>query len=297
MEMNGQVGFGLSKEQVMLQQLARDFAQQEIVPVAEHYDKSHEYPWPVVRKAQELGFTTLSIPEAYGGLEVSLFEDCLITEELAWGCSGMSTAIGVTSLGILPIVIAGSEAQKSEYLGRIVDGQLASYCLTEPEAGSDVAAIRTSARKDGDDYVLNGSKTFITGATVANFYTVFAYTDPDARYKGMSCFIVERDWDGVSVSKPFDKMGQHASDTARVSFDDVRVPASHRLGDEGSGFLTAMKAFDRSRPPSAASAVGVARRALDESIKYARTRVEVGLVGGCRRTQYDGGGLCQGLCG
>ena len=218
----------------MIQRLARDFARNEIAPVAEHYDKNHEYPWPVIRKAQELGLTVQNIPEEYGGLGLSLFEEVLIGEELSWGCSGMSTAISVNRLAVLPILIAGTEEQKQDYCGRLVDGQLSAYCATEPEAGSDLAGIKTTARKEGDEYILNGSKTFISGATVANFYTVFAYTDPSQRRNGMSCFIVDRDWEGVSVGKPFDKMGQHASDTAEVIFDNVRVPATHRWVKRGS---------------------------------------------------------------
>ena len=273
---NGSVGFGLTEEQKMIEQLARDFARNEMAPVAEEYDRSHEYPWPVIKKAQQLGLTTMNIPEEYGGLGLSLFEECVVGEELAWGCSGISTAISVNGLAILPILIAGNEDQKQAYCGRLVDGKMASYCLTEPEAGSDVAAIKTTARKDGDHYILNGSKTFITGATVADFYTVFAYTDPDVKYKGMSCFIVDRDWEGVSVGKPFDKMGQHASDTAEVVFDNVKVPASHLLGQEGIGFMIAMQVFDRSRPVTAAGAIGIAQRALDESIRYAKERVSMG---------------------
>ncbi len=273
---NNTVNFSLNDEQKMIQQLARDFARNEMAPAAEHYDESHEYPWPIIRKAQELGLTALNVPEEYGGLGLSLFEECMVAEELAWGCSGMSTAMGVNGLAILPVLIAGNEEQKKEYCGRLADGQMASYCLTEPEAGSDVAGIKTTARKDGDHYILNGSKTFITGATVANFYTVFAYTDIDQRYNGMSCFVVERDWEGVSVGKPFNKMGQHASDTAEVIFDNVKVPASHLLGEEGKGFLIAMKVFDRSRPPTSAGAVGVAQRALDEAIRYAKERVVKG---------------------
>lgn len=271
MSTNG-TGFSLTDEQKMMQQLARDFAKSEIAPAAEHYDKSHEYPWPVIKKAQELGLTVMSVPEEYGGMGLSLFEECLISEELAWGCSGISTAIGVNGLGIAPILIAGNEAQKQEYGGRMADGQLCAYCLTEPEAGSDVAGIKTTARREGDHYILNGGKTFITGGTVANFYTVFAYTDAGARYKGMSCFIVDRDLEGVSVGKPFDKMGQHASDTAEVIFDNVKVPASCLLGQEGLGFMIAMKVFDHSRPSVAAGAVGVARRALEEAINYAKSR-------------------------
>jgi acyl-CoA dehydrogenase len=276
MSNNGAVSFHLTEEQQMIQRLARDFAQNEIAPVAEHYDKSHEYPWPVIKKAQELGLTTMNIPEKYGGLDLTMFDECLVAEELAWGCSGISTALSVNGLGLLPVLIAGNEEQKATYCGRLVDGDLAAYCLTEPEAGSDVAGIKTAARKEGDHYILNGSKTFITGATVANFYTVFAYTNPEKRYQGMSCFIVERDWQGVSVGKPFDKMGQHASDTAEVIFDNVRVPASHLLGNEGDGFMIAMKVFDRSRPAVAAGAVGVARRALEEAINYAKTRHSMG---------------------
>ncbi len=236
----------------------------------------------MIKKAQELGLTTMTIPEKYSGLGLSLFEECLVTEELASGCSGISTAIGVNGLAMLPIMIAGTEEQKQDYGGRMADGSLAAYCVTEPEAGSDVAGIRTTAVKQGDHYLLNGGKTFITGATNANFYTVLAYTNPDlrtdarARYRGMSFFIVDRDWEGVSVGNPFHKMGQHASDTAEVRFDNVRVPASHRLGDEGSGFFTAMKVFDFSRPSVASGAVGVARRALDEAIKYAKERTTMG---------------------
>lgn len=273
MSANGTVSFMLNDEQREMQQLARKFAREEMAPVAEHYDQTHEYPWPVVRKAQELGLTTLNVPMEYGGLGLSLLEECVVAEELAWGCSGMSTATGVNGLAILPVLVAGNEEQKKEYCGRLVDGMMASYCLTEPEAGSDVAGIKTSARLEGDHYILNGSKTFITGATVANFYTVFAYTDREQRHRGMSCFIVDRDWEGVSVGQPFNKMGQHASDTAEVIFDNVKVPATHRLGNEGDGFLIAMKVFDRSRPPTSAGAVGIAQRALDESIKYAKERV------------------------
>lgn len=273
---NSTVNFSLNEEQTMIQQLARDFAHNEMAPAAEHYDQTHEYPWPIIKKAQELGFTTLNVPEAYGGLGLSLFEECMVAEELAWGCTGMSTAMGVNGLAILPILIAGNEEQKKDYCGRMADGQMASYCLTEPEAGSDVAGIKTTARKEGDHYILNGSKTFITGATVASFFTVFAYTDIEQRYNGMSCFIVDRDWEGVSVGKPFNKMGQHASDTAEVIFDNVKVPATHLLSEEGKGFLIAMKVFDRSRPPTSAGAVGIAQRALDESIRYAKERTVKG---------------------
>lgn len=276
------ISFRLTEEQQMIQKLARDFARNEIAPNAEHYDRTHEYPWPIVRKAQELGLTSMSIPEEYGGLGFSLFEECLVAEELAWGCSGISTAIGVNSLGMLPILIAGTDEQKQTYGGRMADGELCAYCVTEPEAGSDVAGIKTTAVRQGDHYLLNGGKTFITGATNANFYTVLAYTAPESRedmkrrYNGMSFFVVHRDWEGVSVGKPFHKMGQHASDTAEVIFDNVKVPAANRLGEEGQGFLITMQVFDRSRPSVAAGAVGVAQRALDEAIRYAKERTTMG---------------------
>jgi acyl-CoA dehydrogenase len=273
---NEAVSFKLTQEQQMIQDLARDFARKEIAPVAEHYDKSHEYPWPVIKKAQEIGLTAMSVPEEYGGLGLSLFEEVLVGEELCWGCSGIGTAIAVNSLAIAPILVAGNEAQKTAYGGRMADGQMGGYCATEPEAGSDVAGIKTTAKKVGDEYVLNGRKMFITGGTVADFYTVFAYTDPSQRYNGMSCFIVDREWDGVSVGKPFDKMGQHASDTAEVIFEDVRVPVENLLGQEGIGFMIAMKVFDRSRPGTASGAVGVAQRALDECVKYAKERTTWG---------------------
>lgn len=275
------VNFTLSEEQKMIQQLARNFAQNEIAPVAEHYDQSHEYPWPVVRKAQELGLTTINIPEEFGGLGLTLFEECLVNEELAWGCSGISTALTVNSLGMLPILVAGSKAQKLTYGNRMANGEMCAYCVTEPEAGSDVSGIQTTAVPHGDHYLLNGSKTFITGATNATFYTVLAYTAPDLRggkerYKGMSFFVVDRNTPGVSVGKPFHKMGQHASDTAEVIFDNVKVPAENLLGEVGKGFLYAMKVFDFSRPVVASGAVGVARRALEEAIKYARQRYAMG---------------------
>jgi len=276
MSNNCSVNFSLSGEQKMLQQLARDFSRNEIAPVAEKYDRSHDYPWPIVKKAQEMGLTASNIPEEYGGLGLSLVDEVIVQEEFAWGCSGISTALAINGLAILPILIAGNEEQKQEYSGRLLDGQMAAYCATEPEAGSDVAGIRTTARKENGHYVLNGSKTFISGATVADFYTVFAYTDPSVRYQGMSCFIVDRNWDGVSVGKPFEKMGQHASDTAEVVFDNVKVPESCLLGKEGIGFMIAMKVFDRSRPATAAGAVGVAQRALDEAIRYAKERVTFG---------------------
>lgn len=266
------IQFQLTNEQKMMQDLAREFSSNEIVPVAAHYDETHEFAWPLMRKAQALGLTTLNVPEKFGGLGLSLLEECLILEEIGWGCSGFSTAMGSSTLAILPILIAGTDAQKDTYGHRLAAGELAAYCLTEPEAGSNVMGIRTAAVRDGDSYILNGSKTFITSATVADFYTVFAYTERAKGHHGISCFVVDRSADGISVGKPFQKMGQHTSDTAEVIFDNVQIPASQRIGEEGEGFLIGMKVFDRSRPTVAAAATGVARRAFDESVRYARER-------------------------
>ena len=268
--------FGLTEEQKMIQQLARDFSRNEIAPRAEHYDQTHEFPWEIIRKAHELGLTTMNIPEKYGGLGLSVFEEVLVAEELGWGCTGVGTGLATNGLAYLPILIAGNEEQKVTFGTRLADGDLAAYCVTEPEAGSDVAGIQTTARRHGDHYILNGRKTFITSASFANFFTVFAYTDPTRRHKGISCFIVERDWEGVSVTKPFRKMGQHASNTAGVIFEDVKVPATHLIGEEGIGFIVAMKVFDKSRPTVAASAVGLGQRAVDEAIRYAKERVSFG---------------------
>ncbi len=270
------VSFSLTEEQELLRQTAREFARNEIIPVAAQYDESHEFPWPVIRKAQELGYTTMTVPQEYGGSGLSMFEECLVTEELAYGCSGMSTSIALNGLAALPIILAGNEEQKRHYLGHLAQGGMAAYCLSEAAAGSDVAAIQTVARREGAHYILNGAKTFITNASVAEWFTVFAYTNREARYQGMSVFIVDRNTPGVLVAKPFNKLGQRASNTAEVVFDNVRVPVENLVGKEGEGFLTAMRVFDRSRVPTAIGAVGVARRALEESINFARERKTMG---------------------
>lgn len=272
------ISFGLTDEQRMLQTLARDFSRAEVAPVAEHYDRTAEFPLPVIQKARQAGLINVNIPMEYGGGGASLVEECLVAEEIAWGCSGISTTLMINNLAATPIIVAGSEEQKKEWLGRMTGGQLGSYAVTEPAAGSDVAGIQSTATRRGDEYVLRGSKTFISNASFSDFFVVFAYTDKDRRYKGMSAFIVERTRPGFSVSKKFDKLGQRASDTAEITFDDVVVPERQRLGRDGDGFMIAMKVFDRSRPAVAASAVGVAQRALDESVKYARERQTFGVA-------------------
>jgi len=269
--------FELSNDQRMLQELARDFTRKEIIPKAEHYDRSGEWPWEIFNKAREVGLVNLNIPEDYGGMGASVLEECIVGEEMAYGCTGIETALMLNQLAALPLLIAGNERQKEHYFGRITEeGKIISYALTEPDAGSDVAGIKTTATKQGDRYILNGGKTWITDAPVASFFIVFAKTNPEAGHRGMSAFIVERDYPGLSVSKPLEKMGQHAAQTAQVFFENVEVPEENRLGAEGDGFMIAMKVFDKSRPPVAAAATGLARRALDEAVKYAGERFTFG---------------------
>lgn len=269
--------FELSNDQRMLQELARDFTRKEIIPKAEHYDRSGEWPWEIFNKAREVGLVNLNIPEEYGGMGASVLEECIVGEEMAYGCTGIETALMLNQLAALPLLIAGNERQKEHYFGRITEeGKIISYALTEPDAGSDVAGIKTTATKQGDRYILNGGKTWITDAPVASFFIVFAKTNLEAGHRGMSAFIVERDYPGLSVGKPLEKMGQHAAQTAQVFFENVEVPEENRLGAEGDGFMIAMKVFDKSRPPVAAAATGLARRALDEAVKYAGERFTFG---------------------
>ncbi len=275
--MSDGINFALTEEQKMLQGLARDFARHEVAPVAEHYDRTGEFPLPVIAKAREAGLINTNIPLEYGGVGASLVEEAVICEELAWGCTGISTAILINNLAAIPIVLAGSEEQKKTWLGRMTGGQLGSYAVTEPAAGSDVAGMLSTATRKGAEYVIRGSKTFISNASYSDFFVVFAYTDKAAKHRGMSAFIVERDRPGFSVSKKFDKLGQRASDTAEITLDDVVVPDCNRLGKEGAGFKIAMLVFDRSRPTVAASAVGLAQRALDECVKYAKERTTFGV--------------------
>jgi len=269
--------YELSDDLKMLQNLARDFTRKEITPKAEHYDRTGEWPWEIFNKAREVGLVNLNIPEEYGGLGASVLEECIVGGEMAYGCTGIETALMLNQLASLPLLIAGTAKQKEQYLTRLTEeGKIMSYALTEPDAGSDVAGIKTTAIKKGDHYVLNGGKTWITDAPVASFFVVFAKTNPAAGHRGMSCFMVERDYPGVSVGKPLEKMGQHAAQTAQVFFENVEVPEENRLGAEGDGFMIAMRVFDKSRPPVAAAATGLAHRALDEAVKYAGERTTFG---------------------
>jgi acyl-CoA dehydrogenase len=269
--------FQLNDEQQMLQDTARRFAAEEIAPVAGEYDRSGEFPRHLIQKAWELGLSSTAIPSEYGGVGLSSVESCIVTEEIAWGCSGIGTSIMCNDLGLMPIISSGSEDQKKEWLGACAERfTLISFCLSEPEAGSDVAGLRLMATRDGDDYVLDGTKCWITNGGEADLYTVFATLDRSSRHKGICAFIVPADAPGLSRGKKEDKMGQRASDTRVVQFDGVRVPAAQRLGEEGEGFKIAMRTLDRTRPPIAALATGIARRALEESVRYAADRKAFG---------------------
>lgn len=270
--------FQLTEEQEMLVRMARDFTADCITPIAAEYDEQAKFPQEIFHKARQLGIVNMAIPEDYGGVGASTFEEVLVAEELGYGCTGISTSISLNSLGMLPILLAGNEEQKAYWLGeRLAEkGQFVSYAVTEANAGSNVAGIQTRADKKNGSYVINGSKTFITNASYAHFFTLFAKTDPQASHRGMTCFIVDRNAPGVSVGKKFDKLGQRASDTAEIVLENVEVPAENVVGEVGQGFYIAMKVFDYSRPGVAAAAVGLQRRALEECVKYAAQREAFG---------------------
>jgi acyl-CoA dehydrogenase len=217
------------------------------------------------------------IPEEYGGSGAGYLDGCIIEEELSWGCSGIQTSLGCNGLATAPILLGGSEEVKKKYLSMLTEApKLASFCLTEPDAGSDVSGMRTTAVRKGDKYVLNGSKCFITNGGYADYYTVYAKTDKEAGHRGISAFVVERDW-GVVVDKKEDKLGQRASNTATISFNDVEVPAENLLGEENAGFKLAMMTLDRTRPGVAAMATGIARAAFEFAVDYSRERVQFGV--------------------
>ncbi|XP_021206122.1 medium-chain specific acyl-CoA dehydrogenase, mitochondrial isoform X3 [Bombyx mori] len=273
--------FELTDEQKALQELARKFTKDEIIPVAGQYDKTGEYPWPVVKKAWEVGLMNGHIPEHCGGLGLGVFEACILSEELAYGCSGIMAAVYITEVGQTPIIIAGNKEQQKKYLGRLIDEPLvAAYGVTEPGAGSDVAGIKTRAEKKGDEWILNGQKMWITNGGVANWYFVLARTNPDPKCpasKAFTGFIVEREWPGVTPGRKEQNMGQRASDTRGITFEDVRIPKENVLIGEGAGFKIAMGAFDKTRPPVAAGATGLAQRALHEATKYSLERKTFGV--------------------
>jgi acyl-CoA dehydrogenase len=272
------IDFTLSDEQREIQALAHEFAANEIRPVAAELDEREEFPWELVKKAGELGLTTFAFPEELGGLGITdELTNCIITEELAWGCAGVATVLGGTHLASIPILLAGSDEQKQRLLRPIVQRNgLCAMALTEAGAGSDVAAMSTAARRDGDHYVLNGAKRFITNGGIADLYVIFATVDRRLGHRGVTGFIVPGDAPGVSGGKKEKKLGIRCSHTGEVLLDNVRVPIENRLGEEGSGFKLAMTMLDRSRPMVAAIALGIGRAAYEYARDYAKERVQFG---------------------
>lgn len=265
--------FELTQEQKSLQKLAHDFARDVVRPGAPHHDETGEWPDAIMKQAWELGLMNIHIPEDCGGLGLGAFEGVIMDEELGWGCTGIATAMTANTLAQVPVVVAGNDAQKKKYLGRFADAPLlCSYGVTEPGAGSDVAGGKSTAIKKGDKYILNGQKMWITGAGHANWFFVLAKTDPTSSHKGMSGFIVEANSPGLTIGKKENNMGQRASDTRGITFEDVEVPAENLLGAEGDGFKIAMKAFDHTRPLVAAAAVGLGRAALEHAAAYSKER-------------------------
>ena len=271
------IDFQLTEEQLALQRMAREFAEKEMKPVAAKYDKGEEFPWDVIKKAFEVGFLASSIPEEYGGGGLSSLDTVIISEELAAGCAGMFTSIMANSLALTPIILFGTDEQKKKFLTPFTkEMMLAAFCLTEREAGSDAGNITTTAEKVGSEYVINGSKCFITNGGVAKLLVVFANTAKEKGARGMSAFIVPADTPGIKIGKIEDKMGHRASNTAEIFFEEVKVPEENLLGKEGMGFIIAMKTLDKARPSVGAAGVGVAKAALQYAVEYAKTRIQFG---------------------
>lgn len=271
------INFTLSEEQKALQETAKEFSNKEIVPVAAEYDKNCTFPSEIYKKVHKLGLINLIIPEKYGAVGLSALNSVLVVEELARGCAGITTSLLANDLANYPIILFGTEEQKerflTEYSKELIYG---SFALTEPEAGSDVASIKTTAKKDGNHYIITGEKCFITNANYAKYITVFATLDQTKGHKGITCFIVPKDSDGVVIGKKEDKMGQRASNTASIKFTDVKVTKDNMIGGEFNGFKVAMSTLDHSRPTVAIVAVGIARAALEHAINYSLERKQFG---------------------
>ena len=271
------IDFELTEDQIALQEMAHEFAANEMRPKAAAYDQGHTFPEDVMRKAFEVGFLTCTVPAEYGGVGLNDLDLAIVSEELAWGCAGMYTTMMANSLAFTPILLFGTPEQKKRlFTPFLKDMAFASYCLTEREAGSDTSAIKTSARKDGTDYIINGSKCFITNGGVASLYVVFANSAPKKGPRGLSVFAVPRDASGLSVGKVEDKFGHRASNTTELFFEDVRVPAANLIGREGLGFIVAMRTFDKTRAAVGAAGVGIGRAALEHAVEYSKTRVQFG---------------------
>jgi acyl-CoA dehydrogenase len=269
--------FEPTDQQQLLIETARRFAKEEIAPKAAEADEKAKFPMEIMEKAHELSLVNVEIPEAYGGLGLGCLDNCLILDELSHGCVGITIPMAVNTLGQTPLIIAGTEEQKERYLGQVTEEPcFCAYAITEPGAGSDAAALRTSVKKDGDGYILNGQKTFISNASWAKWFIVFGTLDRSLKHRGICAFVIPADLPGVSVGKKEDKMGQRASDTADLILEDVKVGPEHLLGKEGEGFKIAMRTFDRTRPWVGAVAAGLMRRAMDEAVAYAKERQTFG---------------------
>ncbi len=272
------IDFSLSEEQQQFRDLAQEFAKNEIRPVAAALDEEEKFPAELCHKAWELGLMNVHVPKEYGGLGLGVLEECLISEEIGWGCTGVGTTTTCNTLATAPVIVAGNDDQKKRFLAPLLEEySFCAYAVTEPGAGSDVQAIKTTAKKTGNDYVLNGQKMWITNAAQAKWFFVIAYTDQAKGYKGISGFAVPADTPGVKIGKHEHKMGQRCSDTRGVSFEEVKVPATNLLGKEGDGWKAAMAAFDHSRPVVASMAVGLARAAMEHAAAYAKERKTFGV--------------------
>jgi acyl-CoA dehydrogenase len=271
------IDFSLTEEQKACQKLVHDFAQKEIVPIAPELDREQRFSQDVVDKFFQIGLLHYLVPEEYGGPGLGTLEGCLIGEELGAACGGIAASLGANILGLTPFLIAGNPALKQELLTKHASGpHLAAFCLTEAGAGSDVSALRTTAVREGDEFVINGTKRFISNGGVASLYSVFAAEDPTLRHRGISAFMVPAETKGVKHGKKEDKMGQRATDTREVIFENVRIPERFRLGEGMDGFKIAMKTLDESRPGVGAAAVGIARAALEAAVNYSKERVQFG---------------------
>jgi acyl-CoA dehydrogenase len=272
------ISFGLSPEQEALKEMVHEFAEKEIRPHAKHLDETGEYPHEIAKKAFEAGIMNGHIPADYGGPGMSVLESALLSEELSWGCAGVSTALEANNLAASPLIVGASDEQKKEFLGQLTSQCCyAAYAVTEPGAGSDVAGMKTTAVKKGSEYIINGSKMWITNASVASWYFALTVTDPAAKHKGLTGFVIPTNLKGVKVGKKEKNLGQRCSDTRGITFEDVVVPEKYRIGKEGDGFKIAMSAFDHTRPLVGAAAIGLARAAMEYSIDYALERQTFGV--------------------
>lgn len=271
------MNFLLSEEQEMMKKMAHDFAANEIAPYASEWDKTHTYPADCIKKMHELGLMTIGVPVEYGGAGLDHVAQNIVAEEICWGDAGIGVVmVASTLLGADPVLIAANDEQKKRFYGLMNEGALAAFCLTEPGAGSDAGAVSTKCVKDGDDYIINGTKQFISNGGTAGLYTLLATKDKKMGPKGMCAFMIDRNTPGITIGPEEDKLGIRNSNTTSVIFEDVRVPAKNLLGKEGDGFYIIMKTLDLSRASIGAMATGVAQACLDASIAYAKERAQFG---------------------